>query len=219
MEAGMVRSSARGFAFTLVLVLGLSSSSATAGIPERLKWVRGTVASVTSSSVTTQLREKTLQVTIDAATQVMLVIPGGVTRAETAVPATAYLKAGDAVEVHYQDTHPTGTARYIWIGISLDARSMSKGPGTSAAGLITDFRLAHWLAPPRMTLTAGKDRRSFQVTSGAQVMDARGTVTAAKTRLPPAADAIELNDRVVVLYRQHRSTLTAQLIRMMPVRQ
>ena len=219
MEAVMAQSLVRRFAFVLVLALGLRSTAARAGIPERLKWVRGTVASVTSSSVTTQLREKTLLVVIDGATQVMLVTPDRVTRPAQAVPATAYLKAGDAVEVHYHDSRPTGTARYIWIGISLDATSMSKRPGTSAAGSITDLKPAHWLAPPRMTLTFAKDRRRFDVTSGAQVMDAQGTVARAKMRWPPAADSIEPNDRVVVVYRRSRSTLYAQMIRMVPARQ
>jgi hypothetical protein len=219
MEVVVTRSLVRRFAFVLVLALGFRSTAASAGIPERLKWVRGTVASVTSSSVTTQLREKTLLLVIDDATEVILVTSDGVTHGAEAVPATAYLKAGDAVEVHYHDSRPSGTARYIWIGISLDANSISKRPGTSAAGSIADLKPAHWLAPPRMTLTSGKDRRRFDVTSGAQIMDAQGTVARAKMRLPPAADAIEPNDRVVVVYRQHRSTLYAQMIRMLPARQ
>jgi hypothetical protein len=218
MDTVMVRSSLRRFVFILVLALGIAPPVARAGVPERLKWVRGTVDSVTSDSMTTRLENKTLRIMIDNATEVMLVTPDGVTRASSAVPATAYLEPGKAVEVHYRPGRPSGTAHYIWVGIPLDAKSVSKRPGSSAAGSITVIKSAHWLAPPRMTVTSGKDHRSFQVLSGTQSMDVEGTVAPAKSRLPPAAGAMEPQDRVVIIYRQHKSTLKAQLIRMLPQR-
>jgi hypothetical protein len=219
MDAHMSRSLVRRFAFAFALLFAVRPAPASAAIPESLKWVRGTVASVASGTVTIQLRKTTLPVAIDDATEVMLVTPGRVTYAAKALPATAHLKAGDVVEVHYRDSRPTGTARYIWIGIALDAASISTRPGRSAAGSITEIRAARWLAPPRMTLTSGKDHRNFQVRSHAEIMDARGTIASAQTRLPPAADAIATNDRVVVTYRTNRATLIAELIRMLPARQ
>jgi len=200
---------------TAVCAVALHATVASAGIPERLKWVRGTVAAATSDSVTIALRAKTLLVPIDEATEVMVVTSRGVARETTAVPATTYLRAGDAVEVHYRDSRHTRLARYLWVGIPLDAKSISKRPSTSAAGSVADIKAGSWLLSPRVTLTSGKDHRRFHVRSDTMLMDARGAVARAKTRLPPAADALERDDRVVVVYRQHKSTLNARLIRIL----
>jgi hypothetical protein len=86
----------------------------------------------------------------------------------------------------------------------------------SAAGAIADIKQGTWLHPPRLTIAPGPDRRRFVLSSRSQLMDARGGVTPATSRLPPAVDGIEPNDRVVVLYRSVRFHLTARLIRVLP---
>lgn len=192
----MARSSIRRVAISALLAIALGSINARAGIPERLKWLRGTVVSATCGSITMQLRSKTALIAVDDATDVMIVGANGVTRAARSVDLSTYLKAGDPVEVHYQDSRPAGMARYIWVGLPLDANSISKRPGTSAAGSVSDLRSGNWFVAARMTLTSGKDHRTF--------------------RLPRAADALQPNDRVVVMYRQYKSTLTAKVIRTIP---
>jgi hypothetical protein len=184
---------------SVLVWLGLAGV-ARAGIPERLTWVRGVVTAVTPTTVTAQYRNTTLQVAIDQATTVVLITPTGVMRAAAAIPATAYLNPGDTVEVHYRDTGQRRTVRYLWAGKSLDVGSISTRPGTSAAGFITDIKPSHWLAPPRLTVTSGTDRRRF---------DVQPTASATATRL-------QTNDRVVILYRRHRGTLKAQVLRVLP---
>ena len=117
---------------------------ASAGIPERLRWIRGTVASVDGDAVVTQLRSRTLRVGIDAATEIMIVTPTGVVRAERGAPLSSFVKSGEGIEVHYRDGRPSGTARYIWVGIAVDAKSISKGPSTSAAGSVADVSVGRW---------------------------------------------------------------------------
>lgn len=61
-----VRLSWRHLALICLLLLA-RPSGASAGMPERLRWVRGTVVSVGSTSVSTQLRNTTLTLALDEA--------------------------------------------------------------------------------------------------------------------------------------------------------
>lgn len=203
----------RHFALICLLLLLARPLEASAGIPERLKWVRGNVVSVTSTNVSTQLRNTTLTLAIDDATEVMVVRPGGMVRAAKALPATANLQPGDTVEVHYRDN---GTVRYLWIGIRLDEASISRRSGTSAAGVVVDITPGHWWSSPRMTVASSGDRRRFIVPSRAEVMDAQGGVMRAKPPLLSSPQAPGPGDRIVIVYRQHKSRLTAQVVRMLP---
>lgn len=210
-----VRLSWRHFALICLLLLA-RPLDASAGVPERLKWVRGTVVSVTSTNVSTQLRNTTLTLAIDDATEVMVVRPGGMVRAAQALPATAYLRPGDTVEVHYRDSGGARTVRYLWIGIRLDETSISRRSGTSAAGLLVDIMPGHWWSSPRMTVASSADRRRFIVPSRADVMDAQGAVARAKSPLLSSPQAPGPGDRVVIVYRRHKSRLTAQVVRVLP---
>jgi hypothetical protein len=198
------------------LLLVARPSGASAGIPERLKWVRGTVVSVTSTSVSTQLRDTTLTLAIDDATEVMLVGSGGMVRAAKALPATAYLQPGDTVEVHYRDSDAARTVRYLWIGITLGETLISRRSGTSAAGVIADITPGRWWSSLRMTVASSTDRRRFIVPPRADVMDAQGGVARAKPLLLSSPQAPGPGDRVVIVYRRHKSRLTAQVIRLIP---
>ena len=71
MRTSIARSPASRVVCVLVLAFALRPTAARAGIPERLQWVRGTVADVASDSVTIALRgDKRLVVPIDWATEV-----------------------------------------------------------------------------------------------------------------------------------------------------
>lgn len=198
------------------LLLVARPSGAGAGIPERLKWVRGIVVSVTSTSVSTQLRNTTLTLAIDDATEVMVVGSGGMVRAAQALPATAYLQPGDTVEVHYRDSGAARTVRYLWIGITLGDTLIARRSGTSAAGVIADITPGRWWSPRRMTVASGTDRRRFIVPSRADVMDAQGGVARAKPPLLSSPQPPGPGDRVVIVYRRHKSQLTAQVVRVLP---
>ena len=198
------------------LLLVARPLEASAGIPERLKWVRATVVSVTSTTVSTQLRNTTLTLSIDNATEVMIVRPGGMVRAAQALPATAYLQPGDTVEVHYRDSGGARTVRYLWIGITLGETSISRRAGTSAAGVIADVAPGRWWRPARMTVASGTDRRRFIVPSRADVVDAQSGVARAKPPLLSSPHAPGPGDRIVIAYRRHRSRLTAQVVRVLP---
>ncbi len=217
MRGVLTKSLAGSAVFVCALASALQPIAVRAGIPERLHWVRGTVAAIERDSAVTQLRGRTLRVAIDQSTEVMLVRPDGVIRAARPIPATAYLTLGDAIEVHYRDGGPDGVARYIWVGVPMDADSISKKPEQSAAGSLADVKAGHWLLPPRFTVVSGRDHRIFRVESSTRLMDTHGVMVAAKTRLPPGRDAMGgANERVVVIYRTNRSKLYARVIRTLP---
>lgn len=183
----------------LLLGFGISIIDARAGIPDRLKWVRGTTACVTTDAITARFRDKALVIGIDGATEVVRIGTAGPAFQGTGPAALAEIKTGEPIEVHYRDSHHVRTARYVWVGVPVDAKTESKGPSTSAAGIVTEVKAAHWLAPKRVVVASGHDRRSFQLPSSAQV---------------PAS--LQANERVVIVYRQHKSRLTARVVRTIP---
>ena len=190
--------SGRRVLLLLALALGLPVQSAQAGIPERLKWVRGTTASVTADGLTTRFHGKTLLVSVDGAAVVIRLGASGPTFDVHAPSAVALLPPGEPIEVHYRDTQGVRTARYVWVGIPLDA-SESTRPSTSAAGVVTDVTPRWWIFSPYITVASGPDHRSFHVRSSTLI-----------------SGSVQPNDRVVIAYKKHKSGLTARLVRRIP---
>jgi hypothetical protein len=124
------------FAIAALLVLPLM-----AGAQE--KWVRGEVTAVTGSSFTIKAADGSMTFAIDASTDI--IAPGGATATREArkwgkegTTLDKILKAGDTVEVHYNEAGGKMTATEIRGGISAAPTSPAEPKkGASARGTIT----------------------------------------------------------------------------------
>jgi hypothetical protein len=85
--------------------------------PGKLRWVRGTVTSVTASSLTLKLRDSSVTLAIDAAT----------------TPSTAALSAGSTIEAHFTDRK--GDRRAVLL-LTASTGQLSKRFGQSYRGIV-----------------------------------------------------------------------------------
>ena len=154
---------------------------------------------LTAGSVTARFHDKALVVGVDSVTEVIRVGPAGTNVEGRGPSAIARIKAGEPIELHYRDAHHVRTARYVWVGVPVDAKTESKRPSTSAAGIVAAVKPRKWIFAPRIVVASGSDRRSFQVPAKAG-----------------EGAAPQVNDRVVITYRKHRSTLTVRVLRTIP---
>ena len=96
----------------------------------RLRWVRGSVTEVSPASLTVQLRDKTLTLTLDRDTR--LVRP-------TADAAATPVNVGSLVEVHYVDNKPVKRAVLILSG-TLGTAKAPRRAGYSYQGVISRMK-------------------------------------------------------------------------------
>jgi hypothetical protein len=206
-------------AVACTLVLGLVATQAAA----ETKWVRGKVTAVSGDSLTVDVMGKPMTFKVDSKTDV--IARGGSTATREAQAAgqkgaalTDIIKAGDGVEVHYNEMGATMMATEIRGGVSVGAGAASKdepmaemAQGSSVRGLISK------VTGKEFTVKADGKEYTFMVDAKTRFVG-RGLSTATRQAEAAGKDmtldkTLGMNDEVTVSYEQMGNMMHAREVR------
>jgi hypothetical protein len=149
-----------------------------------LRWVRGTVLSQSPDSLTLKLRNSSLTLSLDAATEII----GAGSPAQS-----GGLAVGSVVQAHYLSRHDVHRAVVIFDDAA-SARELSKRSGTSYRGVVKTIRSA------AVTIRIDGRTQGLSLDSGTTLVDRTGHALAkgskAIARLLSAGDALLVTYRV-----------------------
>ena len=161
----------------------------------RLRWVRGAVTEVSPASLTVQLRDKTLTLTLDRDTRVV--------RPTTEAAATQ-VNVGSLVEVHYVDKKPVQRAVLILSG-TLGTAKVPRRAGYSYRGVISRTKNRD------VSVRVDTKTRVVKMDSKTQLTGADGQSLAIGWKV--ATTQLSAGDEVLVTYNQQEDDLLALEIR------
>ena len=204
--------SGTGFRFAMVLLIVTAWLPARAAAQET-KSARGTVIAVGGDSITVKAAERELKFAVDSKTVLTASGAGTADRRADAAgkpgPRVAdFVKAGDAVEVSYQETGSTMRASNIRRVTSAGSQSM---PADRADGRV-DSISGSTLAISGSAGSGGSFKQSFAVDANTKVI-AVGASTAAAGGKIVLTDFVGVGDQVTVSYTKAGSGLHADEVR------
>ena len=209
--------SGTGFRFAMVLLIvgaGLTARAA----EQDTKSARGTVTAVGGDSITVRVAERELKFTVDPKTLLTAIGAGTAERKADAAgkpgPRVAdFVKAGDAVEVTYQETGSTMRASTIRRVNSAGGGSMSGDPAETADGRVESIS-GSTLVISGSAASSGSFKQSFAVDATTKVIAVgASTAAAAKGGKLVLTDFVGIGDQVTVSYRKAGSGLHADEVR------
>jgi hypothetical protein len=215
MEADM-----RHVSFGLSVVLFLVFAWAGQATAQETKSARGTVSAVGADSITVKAGSSEMKFMVDPKTVLTASGAGTASRQAEAAgkpgPRLAdFLKAGDAVEVSYQESGGALRASNI-------RRVSSPGPGggtTSEDRVETANGTVESISGSTLTITGsvaggGTSRQSFSVDASTKVVaEGAGTAAAGKGGKVSITDFVGVGDQVTVSYRKAGAGLHADEVR------
>jgi hypothetical protein len=160
----------------------------TARMSGPLRWVRGTVVSQTSDSLLLKLRDSSMTLSLDAATEII--------SAGNAAPSGS-LPMGSVVQAHYLTRHDERRAVVIF-DEPASLEKLSKWPGTSYRGVVKTIRSA--------AVTIRIDGRTLGLTldSHTTLVDRTGHTLATGSKA--IARLLSAGDALLVTYRVYSDT-------------
>ena len=161
----------------------------------RLRWVRGAVIDVSPASLTVQLRDKTLTLTLDRDTRVVR---------PTAEAAATQVNVGSLVEVHYVDKKPVQRAVLILSG-TLGTAKVPGRPGYSYRGVISRTKNRD------VSVRVNTKTRVVKMDARTQLTGVDGQSLAIGWKV--ATTQLSAGDEVLVTYNQQEDDLLALEIR------
>ena len=210
--------SGTGFRFAIALLIvggGLASQAAA----QETKSARGTVTAIGGDAITVKAADRELKFTVDAKT--VLTASGAGTAARKAEaagkPGTRlgdFVKAGDAVEVSYQETGSTMRATRIERVSSAGAGggSMSGDRSESSTGTVDSLSGSTLVISG--SAGSGSFKQSFAVDATTKIIAmGAGTAAAATSGKVAITDFVGVGDQVTVSYRKAASGLHADEVR------
>ena len=203
--------SGTGFRFAMVLLIVTAWLPARAAAQET-KSARGTVIAVGGDSITVKVAERELKFSVDPKTVLTASGAGTADRRADAAgkpgPRIAdFVKAGDAVEVSYQETGSTMRASNIRRVVSAGSQSMPAERSEGRVDSITGSTLAI-----SGSAGSGSFKQSFAVDANTKVI-AVGASTAATGGKVVLTDFVGVGDQVTVSYTKAGSGLHADEVR------
>ena len=211
--------SGTGFRFAIVLLIVGAGLTARAAAQDT-KSARGTVTAVGGDSITVRVAERELKFTVDPKTLLTAIGAGTAERKADAAgkpgPRVAdFVKAGDAVEVSYQETGSTMRASTIRRVNSAGGGSMSPDRAETAEGRV-DSISGSTLVITGSAASSGSFKQSFAVDATTKVIAVgASTAAAAKGGKLVLTDFVGIGDQVTVSYRKAGSGLHADEVRVM----
>lgn len=210
-----------GRAFRFAMVLFIVGVGLTAPAAAQDKSARGTVTAVGADSITVKAADRELKFAVDPKT---VLIASGAGTAERKADATGkpgprlgdFVKAGDAVEVTYQETGGTMRASNIRRVNSAGSGggSMSGEAGETSNGTV-DSISGSTLVISGSTGGAGSFKQSFTLDGTTKVVavGASTATEASKGGKIVLSDFVGVGDQVTVRYRKAGSSLHADEVR------
>ena len=211
--------SGTGFRFaTVLLIVGAGLTAGAAA--QDTKSARGTVTAVGGDSITVRVAERDLTVTVDSKT---LITASGAGTADRRADAAGkpglrvadFVKAGDAVEVTYQETGSTLRASNIRRVTSAGSGGGSiSGDRAETANGTVDSISGSTLVISGTAGGGGSFKQSFAVDAATKVVAmGASTAAAAKGGKIVLSDFVGIGDQVTVSYRKAGSGLHAEEVR------
>jgi len=215
--------SGTGVRFTIALLIVVGGGLASQAAAQGSKSARGTVTAIAGDSITVKAAERELKFTVDPKT--VLTVSGGSTAERKAEAAgksgpklADFLKAGDAVEVTYQETgsalHASSIRRVTSAGSGGgSAPAPAPAERSETANGTVDSISGSTLAISGST-GSGTFKQSFAIDATTKVIAVGGSTaaTAAGGRVA-IADLVGVGDQVTVNYRKAGSGLHADEVR------
>jgi hypothetical protein len=205
-----------GVVLAVVLVVGLAPSA----VGQETKSARGSVTAVSATSITVKAGERDLTFAVDQKTGLVASGAGTATRRADAAGKpgprlTDFVKAGDAVEVDYQET---GTAMRA-TNIRRVSSPGSGGGTTSDDRAMTTSGTVASISGSTLTISGsagggGTFTQSYAVNRETKVVAAgAGTAAAKQGGTIAITDAVSVGDQVTVTYRKAGNGLHAEEVR------
>jgi hypothetical protein len=200
----------------LIVGVGLTTRAAA----QDTKSARGTVTAVAGDSITVKAAERELKFTVDPKTQLIAAGAGTAERKADAAGKPGprlgdFVKAGDAVEVSYQETGSTMRASTIRKVNSAGSGGGSiSGDRAETANGTVDSISGSTIAISGSAAGGGSFKQSFTVDATTKVIAlGAGTAAAAKGGKLVLTDFVGVGDQVTVSYRKAGSALHAEEVR------
>jgi hypothetical protein len=184
-----------------VLAAGLSAvpaeppQVAAASSHGSFRWVRGSVTAVSPDSLILKLRNKSLTLTLDPATQVFR--PGGA----AASVSGGLPVVGSVVEAHYVEHRQVRRAAMIYEQGGGSSNELSKRPGTSYRGL------ANGLSRNTLKVRIDSKSRGVKVDAKTRLTDSDGRALAVGRK--PIGALLAAGEEVLVTYANDSDDIIA----------